>query len=481
MVYIHSPGLNPVAAKRYTNAAKKFVAKKPIPGLPTHTGSTLPVAPPTTDAGFYPFNDYYGNLLAKLASIKSSIDSGLNTGIETRSKNVQGIVDASRNPLNASYSTAIQEAAAVNDAVANRLNSQGGTATEDLRSKLASLGQDPTAATADLSKYYAGTSGANYATDSGDVQRLIGRKAEENALLDKTPAIMRAQMEGDLATNQASVNNEYLQQAFGLAGQSADARSAYDQAKFSFDQAKLQTAQDTETASEKLYWDNYWAKQDNLLKRWQTNIASGDKKAANATKKQIEAAQRQSAKDIATIRANASTTAASTRADATTASAATRAQATKDAAAIRAAATKAASDKAAAAKKGASSNINQQRALQAAINAVIITNPKTKASVISRNINPAGYNADWTMTRAINDVLKSYGINPATAQGRNMLSAVLTRANGLPFAAKNDPLTGDPIPVGRTYHYDPNWADKAKKLAASKKKAPKKPGARAGN
>jgi hypothetical protein len=406
-------------------------------------GVQPPAAPPATPE--YPaYQDYYSGLLTKLAHMRDLSLAGLQADLQRRTANVQSIVDQSRGPLNQSYSTAIQEAAAVNDAVANRLGSQGTSAVNDLRSQLASLGQDPTAATQNLSKYYSGVGGANYAMDAGDIQRLIGRQAEENTLLNKQPLIASTAMNADYANNEGQIIQDYLQNALDLGGKSVEARSAYDAGKFNYqtDQAKIAT--DTSQKAQDTYWNNYWNKQNILFKRWQTQIASGDKKAANATKKQIDAAQRQSAIDIANIRAGATTSAAETRAAATKAAAATRAAATTKVAGIR------------AKKTAATSNINKSRAYQAALKAVI--DPKTNHIV--RGVNPTGYNSDWTMTRIVHTTLKSFGINPQTPQGKAITNSVLAQASGHHFA--QDPTT--------QYTYDPNWVVKAQKAAAKKNK-----------
>lgn len=443
--------------------------KKPKPKavIKPIVAASPPAAPAPVDYAkqFYPYNDYYAGLLTKLASMRDLALGNLSTDLTNRTQNVNSLVNASRDPLNQNYSRATQEAAAVNDAVSNRLNAQGGTAVGDLRSQLANLNQDPTAATQNLSNYYSGSSGANYAMDSGDVQRLIGRRAEENTLLDKTPGLMAGQMQTDYANNQGGIIKNYLDQAFNVAGQGADAEAQYQKDKFSFIQDQKQNALAATKAEETVYWDNYWKKQDLNFRKWQTQIASGDRKAANATRKEIENQRVQSAQDIANIRAGATQAAAETRAGATVTAANIRAKT----AAETAAAAKA------TAKSKAGSNINKQRAYKAALDAVV--NPKT--GVLANGINPAGFNSDWTITRIINGVLKSYGISPQSPQGKSVVSAVHAQAAGHVFhpgaittwnKAHPEALVD---PKGR-YTYDPNWVKKAAAAAKKKKAKPKK-------
>lgn len=439
---------------------------------PGGSGSTPP--PNDPNGGFYPYNDYYGSLLTKLASMRDLALSGIKTDLEGRTKAVQGIVDASRAPLNSNYSTAIQEAAAVNDAVANRLGTQGTGGTEDLRSKLASLGQDPNAATADLSKYYSGLGGANYAMDSGDVQRLIGRQAEENTLLNKQPLLVGQQLNQDYSKEQGDIINEFLGKSFDLSQAGAEDRANYDKAKFDFQQTQASNALDQSNKAESLYWDNYWKKQDMLFRKWQTNIASHDKAGADETRKQIAAAQRQAQIDIANIRAKT----ASYKAD--------QPKPMKNANINGHAATYDPNtgtyyysgtqnpvpqsvldtwSKKAAGKgsKNAPSNVNRSRAYTASLNAVI--DPKT--GILRSGINPSGYNADWTMTRIINQTLKGFGINPDTPQGRSIKASVMSQASGRRFSGGAiDPTTGKPA----KFHYDPNWVKGAQNSVAKKQK-----------
>lgn len=434
---------------------------------PYHKPTVAPVvntpgAPPAGDpnGGFYPFNDYYGNLLTQLASMRDLAMSGLSSDAATRIKNSQAAIDASRGPLNQNYSRAEQEAAAVNDAVANRLHDQGTNATTDLRSQLAALGQDPTAATAALGNTYSGTVGANYALDSGDVQRLIGRQAEENTLLNKQGPLQAAQINSDLAQSQGGIISDYLDKAFQLKGQSADAHTAYDQAKQQFDTTQSGIAADRADKAEQLYWDNYWQKQSILFKKWQTQIASQDKKGAQQTQKEIANLKASSAADVANIRANASAYTADTSANAKV-----------TAAGISAEARKAAATTAANKKKAASSNVSKQRAYQAALKAII--DPKTNTLVSA--VNPTGYNSDWTITRIVNNTLKSFGISPQSPQGRSVVASILAQASGHKFspgavAAWNAAHPDQPIDANGRYKYDPNWVKKAKNAAKKKKK-----------
>ena len=430
------------------------------PVMPPATTPTAPSAPQYPD--FYNYTDPYGSLLTDLAAARDKALAGLKADLEGRTTAVQGIVNSERSPLNANYAQAIQEAAAVNDAVANRLGVQSTEGQKSLMDRLALIGADPNAATADLSKYYSGLGGANYAMDSGDVQRLIGRKAEENTLLDKQPLLVRQQLEQGYAKDIADLLDSYSGQELSLKTNQAQDKAAYDKAKFDYSVQQANTAADTKAAKEKTYWDNYWNKQNLLFRKWQTNIASGDKKAADATRKQIAELQRQSQIDIANIRADASASKTNTP------------KPFKNQVINGHAATfdpntgtyyypgtqnpipQNVLDKwSKTGSGGTGSNISRQRVYQQALSAVI--DPKTK--LIVSGVNPAGYNADWTMTRIIHGVLKTYGINPNTAQGRSITAAVMSQASGHRFAQDKT----------SQYQYDPNWVKGAQAAAAKKK------------
>lgn len=436
---IPTPGLSAIPPDL---RPKKRLRKLPGSSVVVQTPAVNSPAPPA-DSGFYPYHDYYSGLLSQLGSMRDAALAGLKSALAARTANVGDIVNAARTPLTGDYNNAINSAAAVNDAVANRLAAQGTGATEDLRSKLAALNQDPTAAVTDLAKYYQGLGGANYAMDSGDVQRLIGNKAEALALLDKQPGIIGQQMSQDYSKGVSGILGDYIDKAFGLSQSGIQDRQAYDKAAFDYKTQQAATATDQKNTDIQTYWDNYWKRQDILFRKWQTQIASGDKAAANETKKQLEASKRQAAIDVANIRAGATVTSAQTRAAATKSAAATRAAATK------------------AGKGTAASNINRQRAYTAALNSVI--DPKT--GVIRAGVNPTGYNADWTMTRIVHSVLKTYGINPATPQGRSILASVMSQANGRSFSSASR------YGLDKTYryHYDPNWKKGAQKAAAKKR------------
>lgn len=468
-IYIHSPGLRTIVP---------VVKKPPIkpvvhnPYDPVAGSGTAP--PPNPYPDFYPYKDYYGDILTQLASLRDAQLAGLKSDLEGRNNAVQGIVDAQRAPLNSNYSTAIQEAAAVNDAVANRLNAQGGAATTDLKSQLAALGQDPNAATADLSKYYSGLGGANYAMDSGDVQRLIGRQAEENTLLNKQPDILRGQNLQAYTKDASDILTQDMQSELGIKQSQAQDRQAYDQAKFQYDSGVAKSKQDQINQNIQAYNDNYWKNQDLLFKKWQTQIATGDKKAADATRKQIAQMQIKAQTDIANIKANTSTTNAyklknvNINGHAATFDPSTGTYHYTNGGVIPQSvldtwAKKAGKGSGGSSGGGSASNVSRGRVYNAALNAVV--DPKT--GLIRSGVNPTGYNADWTMTRIVNNILKSYGVNPQTAQGRSIISAVLAQANGRKFAAAKayglDPNTA-------RYKYDPNWVKGAQAAAAAKHK-----------
>jgi hypothetical protein len=406
-------------------------------GVVSGTGSGTTTTPGSTDPSYPGFNDFYGDLLSQLASMRDSSLAQLKANMEGRYGADKQLIDASYDPLRQNYNTAIAESQSVNDSVANRLAQQGGSATDALTAKLNQLSAPGavTAQSADALKgYYGGLSNANYAMDSGDTQRLIGRLSEEEQVLNKMPLQVRQELEAQYGSDAAQVLSDYMQQSFGLKQSQGEARSQYEQDRFNFQQEQKDKAAAKAASDEQLYWDNYYKDQDLRFKRWQTQIASGDKRAADKTRKEIADAKNQSAIDVANIRAGATVTAANTRASATVTAANTRAGA-----------------------KGSGTNVNQDRAYKAALNAII--DPKT--GLIRRGVNPYGYNAELTMQGSINDTLRGLGIDPFSPKGTAIRRSVMRQANNRKFAvAKN----------AKPFKYDPNWASKLKNKPPKNKK-----------
>jgi len=348
----------------------------------------------------------------------------LRANLEGRSAAASKLYGDAVAPMRANYAHAEQAAAAVNEAVANRLKKQGTEAGQSLLERLALINAPGSAVepvTKEVADYYSGAGGANYAGNTGDIQTLIGRSAEEEAWLNKQPAIVRQQLEQQFAADQADLMSEFLDRQFELTQQGLSERDAYDQAHWEFTQGKAEQtkAEKAQKAKddEDRYWENYWKKQDLLQRQWEIKVASGDKKAANKLKAELEANKIQAQKDIASIRADATVTSAATRADATVTAADIRAQASKEA-------------KAANQNKPPSS-ADRNRALKAAYSAVIRPDGQVRYD--------AGMGGKARAVTLINQALQAAGIAPNSPAGKAIRQDILNRMRGRVIAGSEGP------------------------------------------
>jgi len=349
-------------------------------------------------ASDYPaFVDPSQSLLAQLAANRQSDMALLQSTLKGRESAIADLYSKAGAPLEANYNQAIKESSAVNDAVANQLKAAGTSGVADLNSKL-SLINAPGAAVAgansDVSNYYSGLGGANYAMDAGDVQRLIGRKAEELTNLQKQPGIINQQLESQYAQELTDLMRQYRDQEFGLQQSSIGSKAEYDMQKFQYEAGKKSDA-------EQLYWDNYWKQRDEAEQRWEVQQSLGQKKAAAATQAAIKKLDDQAKVDVANIRAGA-----------TVASAETRAGATVTAAQI------------AANAKGKPGQVT---------NAQINSAKKSALAAVMRPDGQLRWNVrygDTVVIAKINAAIKAQGINPNSPQGKAIRSYVLSTISG---------------------------------------------------
>lgn len=384
------------------------ITSTPDGGRSVVSGGSASAVPNATDASSSPgydpypgFYDPYTQMLSQLAGLKDQSLSQLRSNLTGRESAINKLY-ADQVPLvEKNYTTAENAAAATNDAVHNALQDESGTAKSDLLSKLAVVNGPQGAndkAVKDVTSYYSGLGNANYAMDAGDVQRLIGRLAEEKDYLSKQPGIIASQLESAYQQDVTDVLKQYMSQSMDIQGQEGQAKSDYAMSKFGYEQGQKDKITAAKTNAEQLYWDNYWKKRDLEERRWEVAKASGDKKAQLQAQASMKALDNQAKLDVANIRAGATISAASIRADATVTAASTRAGTPKPPTAAQ-----------------------LEKAKQSALRTVM------RPDGLVRYIVKYG---EKTVLNKINSSIRASGINPNSPQGKAIRAYVYSQISG---------------------------------------------------
>jgi len=371
----------------------------------------------SSSSGYPAFADSYSELLNMLASRRQS-DLGMLKGNLTGREEAIRQLYAGQNPLiEANYGKAIKESAAVNDAVLNQLKGEGSAAKADLLSRLSLINAPGAAtdkATGDLSQYYSGLGGANYAMDQGDVQRLIGRQAEEKEYAQKQPAIVAQELEAQYAQDVADLLAAYSEQEFGIRQDQASARNEYTMNKFEYETGQKQQEQErldkVKEDAVNRYWENYWKRQELLQRRWEIAVASRDKKAANKIKVQMEREKAQAQQTVAGIRSATTIEAANIAAGARVESA----------------------NIAASAKTQGGAKAPNSAALE-----------RARKNALAAVLRPDGLvrylvkYGDTVVMKKINAAIRAAGIDPTSNAGKNIFNYVMSTISGREIVGGN--------------------------------------------
>lgn len=402
-------------------------------------GNTLPAyTPPNRD-------EIWGEANTQAKSIYEPIlkmiqDRQARDSAEARARSAASVEGATkayaeqRPKLEGLYNSAIGQATAVTEAVSKRLAGTSTERGEDFAKRLAAMGAPETGSVQDLSALYSGATSANYAIDMNDVNRLVSRGAEARAYNEKAPLLFRQQSEADLSEALNELTKTYGDQSGEIIA------NVPGQVSELFD--KLYGQRDTEAKS---VYESKWER-INYLNQQKKDALNAKIAAIEIGDKRAEAAARAAEKAIDQEIARLKVDATIRGQDITVRGQDVTARG-QDIAANTA-------DKNRAAGGGNDNdNVNtpgsakQNRARQNAWSAVASQGGAFNKDIL-RKLKQYPKSADAIINTAINNSLKSTGVNPNSALGKSLRQEIRTRLGGRIWKVENGSNAG-------TYRFKP--------------------------
>lgn len=178
--------------KRTLRPKKPLVPKKP-PVVKTGRPSGVPGNLYGTFAGMPGgslLNSIYSPLLNQLAAQERAAQGRAQGIYQSHSDALAAALGQTQAPLADAYARGTASTAATAEAVANRLQGRGAEEGQSLAAKLGAINAPGTTAQ-DVQKYYGDLSGAGFASNSADVQRMIDEGTAAQAYGAKLPGIGR--------------------------------------------------------------------------------------------------------------------------------------------------------------------------------------------------------------------------------------------------------------------------------------------------
>lgn len=331
-----------------------------------------------------------------------------------------------RDPMANLWNSAIGQATTLENAVSNRLKGVGDSRGTDFAAKLAQIGAPETGAAQELATTYQGADAANFASGMSDVGRLVSRGAEARSWLEKQPGLAAQQSQAELAQALNELAGLEMDESGEItANIPGQVQELFDRIYGQKEQAGKDVYEDKWTRIKHLDQQKKDAMEAKLVAREMGDKAA--EAAANRELKRIDQEIKMRGQDI-TVRGQDLTAATSTANNIRTNTPKPGAKSKND-------------------SVNTPGSAKQNRARQNAWSSVAAGGGGFNTDIL-RKLKQHPNSSDAIINTAINNSLRSTGVNPNSALGKALRKEVRTRLGGRMWKVESGPLAG-------TYRFKP--------------------------